>query len=77
MGEVASATIVIQLAIAMRIAVLIFTMLAFLGVSGCGQKGALYLRDNPPPGYKPPKPAPYTPVPYPADPEAESTAPKN
>jgi predicted small lipoprotein YifL len=33
--------------------------------SGCGQKGALYLRDNPPPGVKPAKPAPVKPVPYP------------
>jgi predicted small lipoprotein YifL len=33
----------------------------------CGQKGPLYLRDNPPPGIKPEKPAPYKPVPYPPD----------
>ena len=32
--------------------------------AGCGQKGPLYLRDNPPPGYKPLKPPP-KPVPYP------------
>jgi predicted small lipoprotein YifL len=32
--------------------------------AGCGQKGPLYLRDNPPPGVKPPKPA-AKPVPYP------------
>jgi predicted small lipoprotein YifL len=32
---------------------------------GCGQKGPLYLRDNPPPGVKPAKPAPVKPVPYP------------
>ena len=38
---------------------------AALAVSGCGQKGPLYLRDNPPPGVKPPKPAPYEPRPYP------------
>ena len=35
--------------------------------AGCGQKGELYLRDNPPPGIKPPKPEPYKPVPYPKD----------
>jgi len=36
-----------------------------LAAAGCGQKGPLYLRDNPPPGVKPPRPAPYEPVPYP------------
>jgi predicted small lipoprotein YifL len=45
-----------------------------LGVAGCGQRGALYSRDNPPPGVKPPKTDTYRPVPYPkedkpADPE--------
>ena len=38
-----------------------------LAAGGCGQKGLLYLRDNPPPGVKPPKPAPVKPVPYPDD----------
>jgi predicted small lipoprotein YifL len=38
-----------------------------LAAAGCGQKGALYLRDKPPPGVKPPKPAPEKPVPYPED----------
>lgn len=38
-----------------------------LAVAGCGQKGPLYLRDNPPPGVKPTKPAPVKPVPYPDD----------
>jgi predicted small lipoprotein YifL len=33
--------------------------------AGCGQKGALYLRDNPPPGVKPPKTDTYKPLPYP------------
>lgn len=37
--------------------------------AGCGQKGPLYLRDNPPPGIKPIKPAPVKPVPYPGDSE--------
>lgn len=36
-------------------------------VAACGQKGPLYLRDKPPPGVKPPKPAPEKPVPYPDD----------
>jgi predicted small lipoprotein YifL len=37
-----------------------------LAVLGCGQKGPLYLRDNPPPGVKPPV-REYKPVPYPKD----------
>jgi predicted small lipoprotein YifL len=36
-----------------------------LAAAGCGQKGPLYLRDNPPPGIKPAKPAPVKPLPYP------------
>jgi predicted small lipoprotein YifL len=41
--------------------------------AGCGQKGPLYLRDNPPPGIKPLKPKPLEPVPYPVrEEEAES-----
>jgi len=39
--------------------------------AGCGQKGPLYLRDKPPPGMKPPKPAPVKPVPYPDRPDSE------
>ena len=42
---------------------------ALILVAGCGQKGPLFLRENPPPGYKPPKPEAYKPVPYPADAE--------
>lgn len=33
--------------------------------AGCGQRGPLYLRDNPPPGVKPEKRDTYKPVPYP------------
>ena len=40
---------------------LLLAVLAF----GCGQRGELYLRDNPPPGVKPPKPEAHKPVPYP------------
>ncbi|HWD22316.1 MAG TPA: lipoprotein [Burkholderiales bacterium] len=40
-----------------------------LAAAGCGQKGPLYLRDNPPPGIKPAKPAPAKPLPYPDDSE--------
>ena len=42
---------------------LVLAALALAG--GCGQKGPLYLRDNPPPGVRPAKPAPAKPVPYP------------
>ena len=38
-----------------------------LFAAGCGTYGPLYLRDNPPSGVKPPKPEPYTPVPYPKE----------
>ena len=38
-----------------------------LGLAGCGRRGPLYLRENPPPGVKPPKPKPYEPVPYPRE----------
>jgi predicted small lipoprotein YifL len=40
-------------------------------LAGCGQKGSLYLRDNPPAGVKIPKPATPKPVPYPTDPSAD------
>ena len=38
-----------------------------LAALGCGQKGPLYLRDNPPPGVKPQSVQDYKPVPYPKD----------
>jgi predicted small lipoprotein YifL len=41
---------------------------------GCGQKGNLYLRDNPPPGMRPAKVDPYKPVPYPSEPSEEGEA---
>lgn len=47
-----------------------------LAASGCGQKGALYLRDAPPPGVKPAKPEGYKPVPYPKDMERDGAAEK-
>jgi predicted small lipoprotein YifL len=40
-----------------------------LAAAACGQKGPLYLRDNPPPGVKPVKPPVAKPVPYPDDPD--------
>ena len=54
-------------------------LLALLLAAGCGQKGPLYLRENPPPGVKPPKPEPYQPLPYPketGEDEAEGAAKK-
>lgn len=45
-----------------------------LMAAGCGQKGPLYLSDNPPPGYKTPKTDTYKPVPYPKDMEREGAS---
>lgn len=45
----------------------ILAVLLFLLAAGCGQKGPLYLRDNPPSGVKPPKPEAYKPLPYPKE----------
>lgn len=45
----------------------VLPFLLALPICGCGQKGPLYLRDQPPPGVKPEKPAPYKPVPYPPE----------
>jgi predicted small lipoprotein YifL len=39
-------------------------LLLVLALAACGQKGDLFLRENPPPGYKP-KAEPYKPAPYP------------
>jgi predicted small lipoprotein YifL len=36
-----------------------------LFAAGCGQRGALYLRDDPPAGVKPERTDRYKPVPYP------------
>ena len=48
----------------MRLALL---LLAAMLAASCGQKGPLYLRDNPPAGIKPPKPEAYKPTPYPKE----------
>jgi predicted small lipoprotein YifL len=40
--------------------------------TGCGQRGSLYLHDQPPPGVKPPRGETYQPVPYPPDAERDS-----
>jgi len=42
-------------------------LLLLLLAAGCGQKGPLYLRDNPPPGVRPAKPEAYKPLPYPKE----------
>jgi predicted small lipoprotein YifL len=48
---------------------LAFAVAAVLLAAGCGQRGQLYLRDQPPPGVKPPRAETYQPVLYPADTE--------
>lgn len=61
----------IILSVPMRGALLL--LLSVVGLAfGCGQKGELYLRDNPPPGVKPPKTEAPKPVPYP-QPAGEDT----
>jgi predicted small lipoprotein YifL len=45
----------------------LLVLLVTAPICACGQKGPLYLRETPPPGTKPEKPAPYKPVPYPPD----------
>ena len=42
-----------------------FLVALALAAASCGQKGPLYLRENPPPGVKPAKPPVPKPVPYP------------
>ena len=51
----------------MRSAFILAVSAALALVAGCGQRGDLYFRDNPPPGVKPQKAEPYKPVPYPKD----------
>ena len=55
----------------MRPVALALLALAF-AAPGCGQKGPLYLRDNPPADVKPPKPEPYRPTPYPQEREKDA-----
>ena len=56
----------------MRPAPLLLSLL--LLAAGCGQKGGLYLRENPPPGVKPSQPEPYKPLPYPKEAGEDSSA---
>jgi predicted small lipoprotein YifL len=44
-----------------------------IGVSACGQKGALYLPDDPPAGYRTPTDS-YKPVPYPESPDRDAAS---
>lgn len=66
----------------MRIAhLLLFATIVGAALAGCGQKGPLYLRENPPPNVKPVRGNEYKPVPYPsglpADAESDgASAPK-
>ncbi|MSQ54062.1 MAG: hypothetical protein EXR31_01720 [Betaproteobacteria bacterium] len=61
----------------MRYPYFIAALLALAAVlAGCGQKGSLYLRENPPSNVKTPKADQYKPTPYPkgapADPEPDA-----
>ncbi len=58
----------------MRFYIVLAAALSIASLSACGQKGALYLRDNPPAGVKLPKPPVPKPVPYPADPTEKPAA---
>lgn len=64
---------------AMRKAQVILAAAFGTALAGCGQKGPLYLRDNPPPNVKQAKPDQYKPVPYPrgmrVDPAPDAEAP--
>lgn len=51
--------------------VLALTVLAAFVAAACGQRGPLYLRDQPPPGVTVRKTDTYDPVPYPPDTERE------
>ena len=44
---------------------LLLIVAALAAATACGQRGPLYLRDNPPPGVKQEKRDTYKPVPYP------------
>lgn len=46
---------------------LLLALAVALLLAGCGQRGPLYLRENPPPGVKPPPSEPFKPLPYPKD----------
>ena len=54
-----------------RLSLLAVAALCAALLPGCGSKGPLYLRDNPPAGTRIPKPATPAPVPYPAYPADE------
>ena len=61
----------------MRSAFLLAVSAIFALLAGCGQRGELYFRDNPPPGVKPQKAEPYKPVPYPKDVKREADDARN
>jgi len=45
----------------------ILALLVLLLAPGCGSKGPLYFRENPPSNVKPPRPEPFKPEPYPKE----------
>jgi len=49
----------------MRPALILLSLLTL--AAGCGQKGGLYLRENPPAGVRTSQPEPYKPLPYPKE----------
>jgi predicted small lipoprotein YifL len=49
----------------LRFLVRFLLSLSLLAACACGQKGPLYLSDNPPPGSQPSATKAYKPVPYP------------
>ena len=55
----------------MRLSTALLTVLLAALPAACGQKGPLYLPDNPPTGFRKPKPPAPKPVPYPAEPATE------
>ncbi len=52
----------------------VLVLISLCLAAGCGQRGPLYLRDQPPPGVLPPRPEPYEPPPYPKQ-KTRKTAP--
>jgi len=59
------------------VSIVVTALIIGVASAGCGQKGPLYLRDNPPRGVKPPKEKPYEPVPYPKDAAPDGAAREN
>lgn len=56
----------------MRFHTALLTALLALPLAACGQKGPLYLPDNPPAGLRAPKPPAPKPIPYPVTPGGDT-----